>query len=100
MHFFQTREVYSRAVKKEGKAFEVANTKTSNKNKRYECGMCSIHFAEKETLYNHLIDFHKLEENNTPHYCLICNKGYCSYKIYQNHLTTEQDIHGSIQIQV
>jgi len=62
--------------------------------------MCSIHFTEKENLYIHLIDFHKLEENNTPHYCLICNKGYCNYSIYQNHLTTEQDIHGSIQILV
>ncbi|XP_060876975.1 zinc finger protein 420-like [Metopolophium dirhodum] len=94
-----TREVYLRAVKKEVKAFEVANAKISNKKKRHECGMCSKHFTEKETLYNHLIDFHKLEENNTPHYCLICNKGYCSYKIYQNHWTTEQDIHGAIQIQ-
>ncbi|XP_026820009.1 oocyte zinc finger protein XlCOF6-like [Rhopalosiphum maidis] len=91
-----TREVYSRAVKKEVKAFD---NKTSNKKKHYECGMCSIDFTEKETLYNHLIDFHKLEENNTPHYCLICNKGYCNYTIYQNHLTAEQDIHGSIQIQ-
>lgn len=93
------QEVYSRAVKKEGKAFDVANTKTSKKKKHYQCGMCFIDFTEKDSLYIHLIEFHKLEGNNTPHYCLICNKGYCNYTIYQNHLTAEQDIHGSIQIQ-
>lgn len=62
--------------------------------------MCSTSFTEKESLYNHLIDFHRLEENNTPHYCLLCNKGYCSFKIYQDHLTAEQDIHESTQMQV
>lgn len=75
----------------------MTNIRTSKKNKRYECGMCLIRFTERESLYKHLIGFHHLEENNTPHYCLICNKGYCSFKIYQDHLTAEQDIHGSVQ---
>lgn len=60
--------------------------------------MCSIiDFTEKESLYVHLIEFHHSEKNNTPHYCLICNKGYCSFKVYQDHLIAEQDIHGSNQ---
>lgn len=71
-----------------------------NKKKHYECGMCSIDFNEKEPLYNHLIDCHRLEENNTPHYCMICNKGYCNFKFYQDHLIAEQDIHGTTQAQV
>lgn len=62
--------------------------------------MCCTSFIEKEQLYNHLIDSHRSEENNTPHYCLICNKGYCSFKFYQDHFNAEQDIHGSNPIQV
>lgn len=62
--------------------------------------MCTISFTVKESLYNHLIDFHCLEENNTPHYCLVCNKGFCSFNVYKDHLAAEQDIHESIQIQV
>lgn len=93
--------MYPRAVKRDGKILEVTNTITTNRKKRYECGMCSsIGYTEKDLLYNHLIDTHSIEDNNTPHYCLICNKGYCSFKIYQEHLTTEQEIHGNIQIQV
>jgi len=62
--------------------------------------MCFKYFSDRESLYNHLIDIHRLEENSTPHYCLICNKGYCSFNIYQDHLIAEQDIHGSTQNQV
>lgn len=62
--------------------------------------MCFVGFTEKDSLYNHLTDIHNLEENNTPHYCMICNKGYSGFKIYQDHLTAEQDIHGITQIQV
>lgn len=62
--------------------------------------MCTMDFTEKELLYSHLIDRHHVEEHNTPHYCLICNKGYCSFKFYQDHLIAEQDIHGYNQIQV
>lgn len=58
--------------------------------------MCFLRFTERDLLYSHLIDNHK-EENNTPHYCLICNKGYCNFKIYQDHWNSEQDIHGSAQ---
>jgi hypothetical protein len=92
--------VYPRLVKRDGKVSDVTNI-TINRKKRYECALCPfINFTQKESLYDHLIDSHSLEENNTPHYCLICNKGYCSFKIYQEHLTAEQELHGSIQIQV
>lgn len=97
---FQTREVYPRAVKQDGKVLEETNTRTTKKKKRYECGICSSSFPIKESLYNHLIDSHSSEENNTPHYCLVCNKGYCNFNVYKDHLIAEQDIHGSIQIQV
>lgn len=90
---FQTQETYPKVLK-------AGHTKTTNKKKHYECGMCAINFIERELLHDHLVDFHHSEENNTPHYCLICDKGYCSFKMYQDHLAAEKYIHGYSQIQV
>lgn len=94
---FQIREIYPRAAKQDNKNLTETNIKTSHKHKRYECGMCLIRFTKRESLYDHLIGFHHSEENNTPHYCLTCNKGYCSFKVYQDHLSAEHHIHESVQ---
>lgn len=98
---FQIREVCPRDDKQNKKVFEVTmSTKSTSKKKHYKCGMCFTDFTEKQLLYSHLNDFHHLEENITPHYCLICSKGYCNFKFYQDHLIAEQDIHGNTQAEV
>ncbi|XP_050535002.1 oocyte zinc finger protein XlCOF6-like isoform X2 [Daktulosphaira vitifoliae] len=61
--------------------------------KKHKCGICSIHFIKKSLLLQHLMDFHKEENScvNSPHYCLICKIGFCTYQTFNEHLSIKHE---------